>query len=260
MKQTSGLPELSKTLFIPLAVRANESRCEHPIFIDKMALTILNQCDTANMTIDGGEISTHGILARTQVIDTQVKSLLIKNPCATVINLGAGLDTRFFRLDNGSVVWYDLDLPEVMSLRKQFIPEHERLHGIAKSVLDESWPTAVGCAANDSVIIIAEGLLMYFTQNEVEEIFRILIAAFPNATMLFDVVHSFFVGKKISSDFLWGVKHLHEIERLHPKITLVQAWSAGNLLKQRQSSFFRLLNLFPSTRNRSRIIAFAWKG
>lgn len=54
---------------------------------------------------EGGVISTQGILARTSVIDTELKVLLSQNPNAVVINLGAGLDTRFFRLDNGTVLF-----------------------------------------------------------------------------------------------------------------------------------------------------------
>lgn len=254
MKKANELSVLAQTLFIPLAVRAKEAECSRPIFIDKMAIDIFNQCDTRNVIIDGGEISTHGILARTQVIDTEVESLLSVNPNAIVINLGAGLDTRFFRLDNGTVKWYDLDLPEVIALRKQFIAENDRLHFVAKSVMDYSWIDEIKYSSNDTVILIAEGLLMYFTENDVKKILSILIKKFPNADMFFDVVHSFFIGKKISSGFLWGIAKAKELESLNNEISVMQAWSTGSLIKQRQSLIFRMLNVFPSTKNRSQII------
>lgn len=260
MLKTDKLSALSKTLFIPLAVRAKETANKKPLVIDEMAMNILSQCDTESITIDGGVISAHGILARTKVIDTEVKNLLVENPCATVINLGAGLDTRFFRLDIGNVQWYDLDLPEVISFRKQFISENERLHFVSKSVLDSAWVSEIKWSEKNTTIIIAEGLLMYFTESDVKEILNILVAAFPKADLLFDVVHSFFVGKKISSDFLWGIEYAREIECLNPNVTVVKAWSTGNLLKEQQSAAFRLLNVFPSTRNRSQIIHLKLKG
>lgn len=260
MLKTDELSTLSKTLFIPLAVRAKETANKRPLVVDEMAVNILSQWDTESITIDGGEISTHGILARTQVIDTEVKNLLAENPCATVINLGAGLDTRFFRLDNGIVQWYDLDLPDVISFRKQFISENERLHFVSKSVLDNTWVSEIKWSEKNTTFIIAEGLFMYFTESEVKEILNILVTTFPKADLLFDVVHDFFVGKKISSDFLWGIKKAREIECLNLNVTVVKAWSAGNLLKERQSAVFRLLNVFPSTRNRSQIIHLKLKG
>ena len=260
MLKTQELPALCKTLFIPLAVRARETARQNPLVVDEMAVSILSQCDTSGMIIDGGEISTHGILARTRVIDAQVKKLLAEHPAAVIVNLGAGLDTRFFRLDNGMVQWYDLDLPEVISLRKQFVSENERLHFISKSVLDNTWVNEIQCAENTTVILIAEGLLMYFAESEVQAILNVLTTAFPKADLLFDVVHRFFVGKKISSDFLWGLEKAREIEKLHQNVELIQSWSAGDILKERQSLAFRVLNIFPSTKNRSQIIHLKLRG
>lgn len=254
MKKTDGLSKLSQTLFIPLAVRAKEAKSKQPLLEDNMAVDIFNQFDTSNIVIDGGEISTHGILARTKIIDTEVKNIITKNPHSIVINLGAGLDTRFFRLDNGVVQWYDLDLPEVISLRKQFIPESKRLHLISKSVMDYSWIDEISYSANDTVVLIAERLFMYFTEDEVKEILNFLCVKIPESDMLLDVVHSFFVGKKISSNFLWGIARAKEIENLSKDISVIKGWSVGKLLKQRQSLIFRLLNIFPSTKNRSQII------
>jgi len=254
MKHINELSTLEQTLFIPLAVRAKESECAYPTIMDRKAIDIFQQCDTSGLIIDGGSISAHGILARTKIIDIEVKSIINKNPNAIVINLGAGLDTRFFRLDNGRIQWYDLDLPEVISLRKQFIPEDERLHYIPQSILDDSWISQINYSENDTVILIAEGIFMYFSEDEVRKILNLLAENFPDANLCFDVVHRFFVGKKISANFLWGIAKAEEIKRLCQNISLVNSWSAGNLLKQRQSLLYRLLNVFPSTRNRSQIM------
>ncbi len=260
MIKLDEMSALAKTLLIPLAVRAKETQCEHPLIADTMAVDILNQIDTSNLVIDGGGISTHGILARTKVIDHEVKALIDEHPHAIVINLGAGLDTRFFRLDNGDIQWYDLDLPEVISLRKQFIPENERVHLIAKSIMDASWINNIRYTPNDTIILISEGLMMYFIEAEVKEVFNTLVEKFSQADMFLDVVHSFFIGKKISSEFLWGIAKAEEMESLNKNISVKRAWSAGKLLKQRQSFVFRLLNIFPSTKNRSQIIHLKLKG
>lgn len=245
---------ISKTLLIPLAARAGEMKRECPIVQDKKAVEILAQIDIGDIIIDGGEIATLGILARTKVIDDEINKMLLHNPELTILNLGTGLDTRISRIDNGWLRCYELDLPDVINLRKDFFVENERIRCIAGSVLDSNWVKEVGKLDCDNTIIIAEGLFMYFSAQEVEQIFHMLSSKFPGAHMFFDVVHSYFVGKGISSNFQWGIDKSKDIEHLNPNIRLIKSWSIGDLLKERQSLLFRLMNVLPGTRNRSQIL------
>ena len=245
---------VSKTLLIPLAARASEMERSNPVVRDEKAADIIAQIDTGNMVVDGGEIATLGILARTKVIDDEVKKMLSHNPDMAILNLGAGLDTRISRLDNGRLRCFELDLPDVIDLRRKFFAENERVHFIPASVLDDAWIQELAGIRGDNLIIITEGLLMYFPENDVRQIFRLLATHFPGAHMFFDVVHSFFVGKTISSTFLWGLDRAKDVESLNPSIRLMRSWSTGDLLKERQSLFFRVMNVLPSTRNRSQIL------
>lgn len=248
------IPKLSETLFIPLAARANESKRSDGVLRDNKAIEFLDRVDTTSFVVDGGNISTHGILARTKIIDEEIRKLVSDDRNNIIINLGAGLDTRYDRLSDLRIQWYDVDLPQVIELRKKFVQENASIHFIEKSVLDESWIEEIKVCFEDRVIIIAEGLLMYFTEEDTRKIFTMLSGAFPYAHMFFDVVHSFFVNKGISSEFLWGIDTATEIERMNENIRLVQAWSMGDLLKERQSWVMRILNIFPSTGNRSQIL------
>lgn len=253
-KNINEMMPVSETLFIPLAARAAETARVKPVVSDRKSVEIISKFDTGSKVIDGGEISTLGILARTKVIDDEVNNLLATTPDATIINLGAGLDTRICRVDNGILKWYDLDLPEVISIRSRFFSENDRIRFISKSVLDATWVSEINTSIRSNIIIIAEGLLMYFPEEEVRLILDLLSSHFAGAHMFFDVVHSFFINKKISSTFLWGIDHAKDIEKLNEKAKVIQAWSTGNLLKERQSPFFRIFNFLPSTRNRSQII------
>lgn len=253
LKKKLKTPKISETLLIPLAARANEMNRKDAVIQDKRAVEFLNKVDTSKLIVDGGSISTLGILARTMVIDDEVKKLL--NSClnAVVINLGVGLDTRYDRIGSQKIIWYDIDLPEVIALRKEFV-ENKSIHFISKSVLDDSWTKDIRVNEHDKVIIIAEGLLMYFKEDEVRKILNIISTAFPNAHIFFDVLHTFFINKKISSEFLWGIDNAKDIENLNENIKLVQSWSMGNLLKKRQQVLLRIFNILPSTRNRSQIL------
>lgn len=250
----SDLSKVSETLLIPLIVKAKEAARKNPLFVDKKSVELLDKIDTGEIIIDGGPISTHGILARTQVIDNGVKELLDRSPKATIINLGAGLDTRMSRLDNGALRWYDLDFKEVIELRRRFFEENERMIFIEKSVMDFSWMDEIHLLPDETTIIIAEGLMMYFLESDIKQLFSQISIHFPKAHMFFDVVHPYFVGKGINSIFKWGIANANDICRLTDSVQVIQSWSTGNLLKSRQPFFLRLMNVFPSTRNRSQVL------
>jgi O-methyltransferase involved in polyketide biosynthesis len=227
---------------------------DKPVIQDKKAAEIMTQVETGDIIIDGGKIVTHGILARTKVIDDEIKKILLDKPDITIINLGTGLDTRICRIDNSQLKCFELDMPDVIALRRKYFMENARIRFIAKSVLDDTWIQDVGKENGNNIVIIAEGLLMYFSEEDVKRIFQLLSNNFPNATMYFDVVHSFFVGKGISSAFNWGLDKAKNIKKLNHNIQLVHSWSTGNILKNRQSLFLRIMNFLPSTRNRSQIL------
>jgi O-methyltransferase involved in polyketide biosynthesis len=247
------IPEISETLFIPLAVRAYETLRVNGVIRDDKAVEFLNRADTSKFIVDGGSISTLGILARTKIIDEEISKILSSVSKAVIVNLGAGLDTRYNRISRGEVEWYDLDLPETIELRKQFVGESD-IHFIAKSILDECWTDEVRTEEGDAVIIIAEGLLMYFEEKDVQKVFQKISEAFPKADIFLDVVHPFFINKGISSKFLWGIDSAKNLEKLDSHIELVKSWSMGSLLKERQPWLLRILNILPSTRKRSQII------
>lgn len=254
MKTANSPSTVSKTLLIPLVAWAGEAERDHPVIEDRKAAEILSQIDAGGIVVDGGEIATLGILARTKVIDNEVGKMLAQNPGLTILNLGAGLDTRISRMDNGRLRCYDLDLPEVIALRRRFFMENDRIRFIAGSILDRGWTKGLETLDGATTVIIAEGQLMYFPVQEVKQIFHMLPGRFPGAHMLFDVVHSYFVGKGISSGFQWGIDKAKNIRHVAPRSRLVRSWSTGNLLKERQSPFFRVMNILPGTRNRSQIL------
>jgi O-methyltransferase involved in polyketide biosynthesis len=77
---------------------------------------------------------------RTAIFDGQVRSFLEKAPDGLEVNLSAGLDTRFHRLDNSRGEWIELDLPGVITFRQKLRePASKRHRMIEASVLDENW-------------------------------------------------------------------------------------------------------------------------
>ncbi|MGF1568048.1 MAG: class I SAM-dependent methyltransferase [Nodosilinea sp.] len=107
---------------------------------------------------------------------------------ATVVELGAGLSTRYYRVGQSCRHWIELDLPEVTELRCYFDRESDRHRFVSASALDPSWMEAVPDGLPDSRLIIAEGLLMYFEKAQVQTLIDQLKQRFPGVTLAFDAV------------------------------------------------------------------------
>ncbi|MEL6716449.1 MAG: class I SAM-dependent methyltransferase, partial [Planctomycetota bacterium] len=126
-----------ETLLIPLLGRAEETR-RNGLIDDPIAVRIVDRLDYDFSKWDGAP-SLRGATIRTRIYDAQVQRFLDAHPEGTVVEIGAGLNTRFERLDNGRAHWVELDLPDTMALRRQFFQDHERRTMVAASVLDTDW-------------------------------------------------------------------------------------------------------------------------
>ncbi len=123
---------------------------------------------------------------RAKQFDEKAKAYIAEHPRASVINIAAGLDTTFYRVDNGTIHWYDLDLPAVIDIRRQLLPEPDRVTYIAKSLLDQSWCKDIN--TEDGVFMIAGGALGWFDKSEVEQFFSMLADNFPDGEIVFDAM------------------------------------------------------------------------
>jgi O-methyltransferase involved in polyketide biosynthesis len=124
---------------------------------------------------------------RAKQFDDKAKAYIAEHPRASVINIAAGLDTTFYRVDNGTIHWYDLDLPAVIDVRRQLLPEPDRAMYIAKSLLDPSWCEDVKYS-EDGVFMIAGGVLGWFNESELEQFFLMLADNFPDGEIVFDAM------------------------------------------------------------------------
>jgi O-methyltransferase involved in polyketide biosynthesis len=221
-KEPVRLSGVAETLLIPLWARAVETRRHDAIIRDPIALEIFENLDYDFSKFEGAWMTQTGIAIRTKLLDEATSVFIRANPRAVVINLGAGLSTRFSRLDNGTIRWYEVDLPEVIGLRKLFFRETKRYRGIAGSVTDPSTLEPV-IAGRQPVLLIAEGLFMYFAEEEVRSVFGSLSRRFPGAQMLLEMLAPCAVGmgkydpclSKIAGgclDFRWTLNDCRAME------------------------------------------------
>jgi len=138
------------------------------------------------------------LLFRARSFDDAIRKYIGAHPRATVVNIGCGLDTAFTRVDNGQILWHDLDLPEAIAIRQRLIPEAAdapRCKVISKSVFDQIWFDAVEFSRENGAFFIMGGLLYYFTEAEVVPLLRAMASRFPGGELIFDMASKF--GLKI---------------------------------------------------------------
>ena len=112
---------VAETLLIPLYMRAKESRRDNPILYDKAAERLADSLEYNYSQFDGAKLSEVGCVVRGWYFDRAVRRFIEAHSRPVVVNVGCGLDTRFQRIGDRKAVFYDLDLPEVIALRRKLI-------------------------------------------------------------------------------------------------------------------------------------------
>jgi O-methyltransferase involved in polyketide biosynthesis len=119
------------------------------------------------------------------MFDEWVKDFLSRHPEGTVVEIGAGLNSRFERLDNGTVHWFDLDLPDTVELRRKFFIDSGRRVTLAESIVDPGWMAAVRQSPGP-YCFVAEGVFIFLTEPEVKAALAQIARNFPRASIAFD--------------------------------------------------------------------------
>ncbi|HTP26687.1 MAG TPA: class I SAM-dependent methyltransferase [Anaeromyxobacteraceae bacterium] len=181
-----SLGSIQKTLLLPLWGRAVETGGPQPLLVDRPAAELVGRLhyDFATISESIPAVVRLGWIARALHVDRAVKACLAERSQATVVNLGCGLDTTFQRVDNGSMRWIDLDLPDVIALRSDLLPSRPRQRSLAVSILDPGWIGEVD--ASDGVFVVAAGVLCYFEEQQVRDLLVRLARAFPGGGMVLD--------------------------------------------------------------------------
>lgn len=176
----SGVPE---TLLWNLGRRAAAARMRRPLLKDPRAIEIVDMLEYDFTDTSRGAM-WHAV--RVATFDKAVQRFLGRHPAGTVVALGEGLETQFWRVDNGHVRWVTVDLPETLTLRHQLLPEEPRQQSYAGSALDKDWLDFLD--PRQPVLVTAQGLFVYFERQQVHELVRTIAHRLPTASLVFDVV------------------------------------------------------------------------
>lgn len=207
----------AETMLQCFYARAMHSRNPKNKFKDEKAEELIDRLDYDFSKAHKDTAMSSGIVARSVVFDELVGDFIQKNPDCTVVNIACGLDTRAYRMDNGRLTWYNLDLPETIEVRDSIYQESGRISTIACSVLDPKWTEQV--KVRGKMLFIIEGLTMYMKAEEVKTMLGIIRDNFDNAYVCMETLCPCFVKKEgieksikaTGATFTWGANSFADL-------------------------------------------------
>jgi len=271
MRRSVQLGQVQETALIPLYARALESRRKRPILEDPKAIEIVESIDWDFQRF-GQRRRVVGCTLRSAMFDVWVRDFLRLHPGGTVVEIGAGLNTRFERLDNGSVHWYDLELPDAVELRRRFFSDSERRITLAASVLDPGWIETVRRSPGP-YFLVAETVFVYLEEAQVKSALRQIASGFPQVAIALDTVgrravdigNRDFARRKMAARFTWACEDPLAIHDWNIGLRLVESrtvadvpdclWPRLSLPLRVNLRFFR--RFFPKQMNVYRLNVFA---
>lgn len=230
-----------ETMLMTLSGRAIQSQWQNPILRDPWAEEAMRHIDYDISKEYGrvgwtlwGKIGCTIIATRAATFDNLTNSYLADHPNATVLHLGCGMDSRVFRVNPpAGVQWFDVDYPDVITLRRQLFPEREAYHLIGAPLEDLRWLDEV--PRDQPGLLVAEGVLHYLSEMQVKALLNAVVAHFPGGQMVFDICNSMIVKRAGSNvggtgaTYKWGLDDPQDIKQLEPKLELVQEISMHEL-------------------------------
>ncbi len=216
-----------ETLLIPLYAKAQNNA----LFVDHKANEVLDGIDYDFSRLRIPQKTAVTLRMRASQLDAWTRDFLQQHSDALVLHPGCGLDSRCVRVQQPRWLWVDLDMPDVIGLRREFYSEDSTYRMIPSSVTDLAWLDQVE-AGGRPVLIIAEGLLMYLPEEQVKALFDALAHKFPGCELIFDVfsmetvrrIHRHPSLAKTGASIHWGSDNLLELESWGMGIKVLEEW------------------------------------
>jgi methyltransferase (TIGR00027 family) len=189
---------VAKTAYYCCGVRAQDAASPNPVCGDAYAARF--------MTDEGREIFqrfAHLInpnrtnATRARIIDDLLREILSANPAQRIILIGAGFDSRAFRLPGGS--WVELDQPAVMAIKAQVLPESETQNELVRIGIDFAQDKLAHklapFAGEAGAVVVLEGVSMYLSQDELRGTLSVLREMLPRHSLVCDLMSARFGGR-----------------------------------------------------------------
>ncbi len=270
MEQIHITDAISETLFINIPMKAAEHRRPDGVLNDPYSVELMEKLDYDFSKFDHASRSGVGVVVRASYFDEQTKDFLSRNNDRemVIVHVGAGLDTRFLRIDGAKhpATFYELDLPDVMDLREKVLPPAENENIIKASMLETEWMDDLKSKhPNAYFFFVIEGVIFYFPEKQVRQLFCNLADRF-SGEILCDIISVWLskrskknnILKDMKATFDFGINDERQIESWHPAIKHVKSVSTMRQHPKRFGFFIgQILSAIPLFKNSSKMVTYA---
>jgi O-methyltransferase involved in polyketide biosynthesis len=232
---TTELSPIEETALLTEYARALDSQWPEPILGDHLAFEVIGNIDY-DFTGLGVQTSVVCQTAlRAKMLDERVSAFVAEHPEAVVVDLGAGLDSGYYRVAPPETVdWYSVDLPGIIALRNQVLPASAFSHSVPVSLDDAHWPDAI--PAQRPTMLIADGLFAFLSEPQIAGIFRRITDHFGSGELAFNDYGRMGwvsrIGMKVLPQKMYkviggqmgypGFKDAHYPQTWNPRMTVVE--------------------------------------
>ncbi|HZA10278.1 class I SAM-dependent methyltransferase [Mycobacterium sp.] len=221
-----GWRSVEWTALCTLYLRACESRLCDPMLGDHFAAEAVERIDYDWHRMHRAALpwtTQFRVALRARQFDAWTTDFVSRHPDAVVLHLGCGLDSRALRVaPPPEVQWFDVDVPELIALRRRLCDGTDGYRMIGARVIDPGWLDEV--PAEHPTLMVAEGLLPYLTEAEIRQLLERITDRFGSGEVIFDVLSQW--GPRTSKLIKSGVRDRREIERWNPRLRCLESTSA----------------------------------
>lgn len=235
---TAVFDAVPETMVWTLYHRASEARRPDRVLSDETAVELVDRIGFpfAERFGPAHPLHSQAQALRARRFDVEVERFLASHPDGTVVALGEGLETQFWRVDNRLVQWLSVDLDEPIAARRRLLPSCARQRTVVGSALDQRWMDEVD--PGQGVLITAQGLLMYLQPPEAHQLISRCARRFPASSLVFDAVPLWLSARTMS-----GMSNAagYQPPRCHGALTALSArgWRSSPAWPGCTSSHFR---------------------
>jgi methyltransferase (TIGR00027 family) len=187
---------ISKTAFYCCGIRMQDAERSEPVCGDVYAKVFMNAEGVRILEAFKDETNPNASnVARHRIIDDLLRQQLLADPALCVAIIGAGFDSRAFRLKGG--VWIELDEPQVIAYKNERLPVADcdnELHRIPINFSTDSLEEKLSPYSSRSpVTVVIEGVFLYLEEGAITQLLQALRRLFPRHKLICDLMSREFI-------------------------------------------------------------------